>query len=73
MEEAPSGDLIERILGADLPLTRAREQLVGEFERRYVARVLDQHGGNVTAAATASGLARRYFQLLRARYSGPTG
>jgi transcriptional regulator with GAF, ATPase, and Fis domain len=68
LEDAAAGDMVERILAAELPLTRAREALVGEFEKRYVARVLDRHGGNVAKAASASGLARRYFQLLRARY-----
>jgi two-component system response regulator HydG len=60
-------DLIERVLAQDLPLARAREVLVREFEQRYVARVLAQHGGVVTRAATASGIARRHFQRLRAR------
>jgi len=60
-------DPIERILRLDLPLPRARSLLVEEFQRRYIARVLEQHGGNVAKAARASGLARRYFQLLRAR------
>jgi two-component system response regulator HydG len=64
------GDPIEAILGLDLPLTRARERVVEEFERRYVQRVLAQHNGNVSSAAAASGIARRYFQLLRARHGG---
>ncbi len=52
----------------NLPLTRAREVLVSAFERRYLERVLAQHGGSVARAATASGVARRYFQILNARY-----
>jgi DNA-binding NtrC family response regulator len=60
-------DLVERILELDLPLTASRDQLVEDFERRYVARVLARHGGNVARAAESSGLARRYFQILRAR------
>jgi DNA-binding NtrC family response regulator len=62
-------DLIEEVLAQDLPLTRARERVVEDFERRYVTRVLAQHGGNVSKASAASGIARRYFQLLRARHS----
>jgi DNA-binding NtrC family response regulator len=38
-----------------------------EFERRYVERVLARHGGAVGKAAAASGIARRYFQKIRAR------
>jgi transcriptional regulator with PAS, ATPase and Fis domain len=63
---APEGD-IDRVLALDLPLPRARHILVEEFDRRYVQRVLERHGGNVGRAAAASGIARRYFQLLRAR------
>ncbi|HEY6464169.1 MAG TPA: sigma 54-interacting transcriptional regulator, partial [Polyangiaceae bacterium] len=71
-EDAPpsstgSGDAIERVLGRDLPLPRARAEVVEEFERRYVQRVLDRHGGNVSRAAAASGIALRYFQLLKAK------
>jgi hypothetical protein len=35
--------------------------------------VLDRHQGDATRAAQASGIARRYFQLLRARQAGRTG
>jgi DNA-binding NtrC family response regulator len=44
--------------------------VVADFERRYVERVLARHGGNVVRAAEASGVARRYFQILRARHRG---
>ncbi len=63
------GDVTEAVLALDLPLVRARERVVEDFERRYVQRILAQHGGNVTSAAAASGIARRYFQLLRARHN----
>jgi len=59
--------LVDEVLGLDLPLPRARAKIVEEFERLYVERVLARYGGNVARAATASGIARRYFQLLRAR------
>ena len=53
-------------LGADVvPFQIARLQVLREFEQKYVAHVLTLHNGNVTAAAAASGLARRYFQILR--------
>lgn len=51
----------------DLPFTSARDLVTAEFTRHYVKAVLAQHGGNVSRAAAASGLARRYFQLLHAR------
>jgi DNA-binding NtrC family response regulator len=67
---APSGDVIDAVLATDLPLSRARARVVEEFERRYVERVCERHGGNIARAAEASGVARRYFQLLRARHRG---
>jgi two-component system, NtrC family, response regulator HydG len=60
-------DLVEGILRKNLPFPRARAEMVAEFERRYVRRVLDVHGGNVGKAASASGIALRYFQLIKAR------
>ena len=65
---APSGnDVIARVLASDLPLAEARQKLVDEFEARYVEHVLEQHGGNVTRAAAAAGVARRHLQRLKAK------
>ncbi len=61
------GDIVAKILALDLPITQARKCVVDEFERRYVTRVLARHGGNVGAAAAASGIARRHFQHLKNR------
>jgi DNA-binding NtrC family response regulator len=62
-----SSDLVQGILDKDLPFIRAKEELVGEFERRYVRRALERFGGNVSKAAAASGIARRYFYDLKNR------
>lgn len=62
-----AADPIAAILSENLPFPRAREKLVEAFERRYVEDVLRRHGGNVVRAAAASGIARRYFQILQAR------
>jgi len=62
-----SNDVIDEILAMNLPFPRAKQQLVAEFETRYVERVLERHGGNVVRAAEASGIARRYFQIIHAR------
>jgi DNA-binding NtrC family response regulator len=51
----------------DLPLVAARQRVIDDFERRYIAHVLGRHGGNVSRAAAASGVARRHFQRLRTR------
>lgn len=60
-------DFMSAVIEDDLPFPSARERVVKEFERRYVERVLARHGGSVTKAARASGVAHRYFQLIRAR------
>ncbi len=60
-------DFMSAVIQDDLPFPTARDRVVTEFERRYVERVLARHNGNVTAAARASGVAHRYFQLVRAR------
>jgi DNA-binding NtrC family response regulator len=60
-------DEVDRILEMRLPFADARQQLVSEFERRYVERVLAENGGNVSRAAAASGIGRRYFHMLLAR------
>jgi two-component system, NtrC family, response regulator HydG len=51
----------------DLPFPQARDRILEEFEARYVARLLQRHGGDVAKAAAASGIGRRYFQKLKAR------
>jgi two-component system response regulator HydG len=60
-------DLFVRVLSRALSFPAAREALVDEFQRRYVARVLAEHGGNIGKAAAASGIGRRYFQTIRGR------
>jgi DNA-binding NtrC family response regulator len=50
-----------------LPFAVARKKAQDEFDREYIERVLQQHGGSVTQAARASGVALRYFRLVKAR------
>jgi transcriptional regulator with GAF, ATPase, and Fis domain len=64
---ALSEDFISKVIDAKLPIVQARQRVVNEFERRYIARILADNGGSIAKAASASGIARRYFQLLRAR------
>jgi DNA-binding NtrC family response regulator len=51
----------------DLPFSLARQRATEDFERAYLEHVLAVHGGNVKRAAMASGIARRYFHILKAR------
>jgi DNA-binding NtrC family response regulator len=65
---APRGpDWLDAIVAQGTPFPVARRRTLEEFERRYVAAILARHGGNVSQAAKASGLALRYFRLVRAR------
>jgi two-component system response regulator HydG len=63
-------DIFTGLLAQDLPFIRARDQLLESFERRYVERALKRFGGNVSRAAAASGIARRYFYDLKKRVGG---
>jgi DNA-binding NtrC family response regulator len=61
-EETPSStDLVDEILAQGLSLAASRKLVVEAFERRYIERALEQHGGVVTEAAKAAGIARRHF------------
>ncbi len=65
-----SADPFAEIIAQKLPFPEARDRVVQAFTERYVAWVLAEHGGNVTKAAAASGIARRYFYILRSRSGG---
>ncbi|WP_394827162.1 sigma 54-interacting transcriptional regulator [Pendulispora albinea] len=65
--QAPGADVIKETLAMDLPFPAARQRVMNAFERGYVERVLAKHGGNVVRAAAASGIARRYFYVIKSR------
>ena len=60
-------EYVQAVLKSGVSLVEGRRWMVQEFDRRFIEAVLEQHGGNVTHAAEHSGVARRYFQLLRSR------
>jgi len=53
--------------GATADCVISWKRALDEFLRRYVVRVLAKHNGNVTRAAAASGIARRYFYVVKNR------
>jgi DNA-binding NtrC family response regulator len=65
-----SADPLTDIIARDLPFPIAREKALEAFEERYVEHLLAQNGGNVTKAAHAAGIGRRYFQRIRERNEG---
>jgi two-component system, NtrC family, response regulator HydG len=64
---AGNADWIDELVAANVPFPIARRRVLDEFEHRYVARILAAHDGNVAQAARASGIALRYFRLVKAR------
>ena len=63
-------DLVERLIREAVPFSKARQLAALDFERRYVKSILESFGGNVTKAAQASGIGRRYFHMLLAKIEG---
>ncbi|MBS2012720.1 MAG: sigma 54-interacting transcriptional regulator [Deltaproteobacteria bacterium] len=63
----PGDDLVERLIRDAVPFSKARQLAALDFERRYVKSILESFGGNVTKAAQASGIGRRYFHMLLAK------
>lgn len=53
----------------ELPLPEAREMVLEQLERSYVAIKLKQHGGNVSRAADAMGVSRQLVHRLIDRYN----
>jgi CHAT domain-containing protein len=51
-----------------LPLREAKDMLVEQFERRYLATKLRDHGGNISRTADAIGLSRQQLHRLIERY-----
>lgn len=68
---ARGADFLDRVLDMKLAMPHARQKVIEEFEQRYVTRAIAEHGGNVSRAAAASGLTRRYFHMLRSKMKAP--
>jgi transcriptional regulator with PAS, ATPase and Fis domain len=62
---APADDLGPLI---NLPLREAKEMLLEQFERRYLAVKLREHGGNISRTADAIGISRQSVHRLIDRY-----
>ena len=62
----PGPDL-DGLIDVGVPLRAARERWAALLEPRYLERLLQAHGGNVSAAARAAGLDRSHFHRLVAR------
>ncbi|MGF1464505.1 MAG: sigma 54-interacting transcriptional regulator [Sandaracinaceae bacterium] len=58
----------DRAVDLDRAFTEQKEQLIAEFERRYVLGQLARCEGNVSAAARASGMERKHFHRVLVKY-----
>jgi len=51
-------DVMQAPIDTTVPFKLAKQDLITEFERRYIKRLLEQHDGNISAAARAAGIDR---------------
>jgi len=50
----------------DIPFKEAKEKILDEFQSRYILRLLEKHGGNVSQTARECGLKRQHiYRLLK--------
>ncbi len=55
---ATAADVMSMRVDTHTPFKVAKRDLVAEFERRYISQLLEEHGGNISAAARAAGIDR---------------
>ncbi|MDP2313322.1 MAG: sigma-54 dependent transcriptional regulator [Pseudomonadota bacterium] len=65
-DDAPPLDAIR----PELPFKHAKRIWSDWFDERYMQRLLDAHGGNVSAAARAAGIDRKSIQRMMKRQGG---
>jgi DNA-binding NtrC family response regulator len=56
--------VLEVPIDTRVPFKLAKQNLVSEFERRYIRRLLAEHGGNISAAARVAGIDRMSIHKL---------
>jgi DNA-binding NtrC family response regulator len=59
---------ITRSLWAGKSYKDAKDAVMSDFEQGYILDLLDQHNGNVSAAARAAGIHRNILHRMMARY-----
>jgi DNA-binding NtrC family response regulator len=66
--ETSTPDVVASCIADDLAYAAAKARVLNDFERRFLKHVLDKHQGNISRAAAASGIARRYFYVLMSKH-----
>jgi len=65
---APQGLVDEALFSPDLSFREQKERWTEEFERRYVRWLLDRAEGNISKAARAADMDRKYLHKLLKKY-----
>jgi len=72
VEETASAPAAPAIVDDDalmsMPLAEAKHLVAAEFERRYLARVMERAGGSVSEGARVAGIDRTNFRRLLQRH-----
>ncbi len=58
----------DRAAGTAVPFKEAKDRIVDAFTREYIAGLLKEHGGNISAVARASQLNRNYVRRLMVKF-----
>ncbi len=53
-----SGQMLELLVDTGTPFKLLKQELITEFERRYITQLLDEHDHNISSAARAAGIDR---------------
>jgi len=67
------GDRLPLAVGGDLPYKEAKARLLAQFERQYLAQLMKENDGNLSAASRQAGLARNHLRNLCRKYDIPCG
>jgi DNA-binding NtrC family response regulator len=49
---------------SEIPFREAKDRAIQHFHHRYIRKLLEQHGGNISRAAEAAGIQRQYLHRL---------
>lgn len=65
-KEEPSLSIADDPSIFNLPFKEAKEKIIDEFQSRYLIKLLEKHGGNISQTARECGLKRQYiYKLLK--------
>ncbi len=63
-----SGDVVQTIIDTRIPFKRAKRDMMDEFEKRFLRKLLKEHEGNISKAARSTGLDRMTIHKMVQKY-----